>query len=248
MHFRFRSFGFLLAALAAACLIAGLAVAAEKHGEAAKHGGHEAAAHHKPVGMAPAEAMKLLQEGNTRFVAGQCTADVCEATRVALAKGQAPFAIVLNCSDSRVPAELIFDQGLGKLFIARVAGNVIDPALLGSIEYGVLHLGTRLIVVLGHESCGAITATAGAIETHAKAETPCIGDLVKRLTPAVQEAQKKGLKGKELIEEASVINAKMVARQICSQSAPIGEEVKKGEVKIVPAKYFLGTGKVQFLE
>jgi len=251
MHFRsFRSYGFILAALAVVCLAAGFAVAAD-HGAAASHGGagkHEAAAHHKPMGMAPADAMKLLKEGNARYIAGTCTVDICEATRVALTAGQQPFAIVLGCSDSRVPAELIFDQGPGKLFIARVAGNVIDPALLGSIEYAVLHLGTRLVVVLGHESCGAITATAGAMETHAKAETPAIGDLVKRLTPAVKEAGKKGLKGKPLVEEAAIVNAKMVSKQICAESKPINEAVKKGEVKIVPAKYYLGTGKVDFLE
>jgi carbonic anhydrase len=223
--------------VAACLLVAGVLQAAEH--------GHEA-----PKGMAPAEAAKMLMEGNDRYVSGNLLKDpgVDAKARQELTKGQHPFAIILTCSDSRVPPELIFNQGLGKLFVARVAGNLIDPALLGSIEYGVLHLGTRYVMVLGHESCGAVTATAHALEQPGKAESPNIEDLVVRLTPAVKKAEATGLKGKELVEAASAENAKMVAGQITAQSPAIAELVKKGEVKIVPAKYFLGTGKVQVLE
>jgi carbonic anhydrase len=211
--------------------------------QAAEHGhGHEA------KGVPPEEALKMLQEGNERFVSGKRRGADCDAKRrEELTKGQQPFATILCCSDSRVPPEVIFDQGLGRLFIVRVAGNLIDAALLGSIEYAVLHTGSKLVVVLGHESCGAVTATAGAVEKPGAAESPGIEDLVLRLTPAVKKAAAKGLKGKELVEEAAVINARMVSGQICEKSPVIDEMVKKGEVKVVPAKYFLGTGKVQFL-
>ncbi len=228
----------VVVALAAACLLLAGPLQAAEHGH-----GHAA-------GVAPAEALKMLKEGNERFVSGKRNPHpgVDAKAREALTKGQAPFATILCCSDSRVPPEIVFDQGLGKLFIARVAGNLIDTALLGSIEYAALHCGSRLIVVLGHESCGAVTATAGAVEHPGKAETAGIGDLVERLTPAVKKAGEKGLKGKELVEAASVVNARMMVEGITAQSPALAEMVKKGEVKVVPAKYFLGTGKVEFLE
>lgn len=228
----------LVAATAIVCLALFGSLQAADHG----HG------HGEAKGVPAAEALKMLQEGNARFVAGKATHQgVDAASRAALTKGQQPFATVLTCSDSRVPPEHIFDQGLGKLFVVRVAGNLIDPALLGSIEYATLHLGSKLIVVMGHESCGAITATAGAVEHPGEAESPSIGDLVTRLTPAVKKAGEKGLKGKELVEEAAVCNAKMVSGQITAQSPAVAELVKKGEVKIVPAKYMLGSGKVEWL-
>ncbi|MFH0810955.1 MAG: carbonic anhydrase [Pseudomonadota bacterium] len=207
--------------------------------------------HGAAKGMAPAEAMKLLREGNERYVTGKRCANpgVDAAAREVLTKGQAPFAVVLGCADSRVPPEIIFDQGLGKLFVVRVAGNLIDPALLGSIEYAALHCGTRLIVVLTHESCGAVTATVGACQhPEAKCESACIEDLVKRLRPAVEKAQAEKLQGKDLIEEASVLNARMVAEQITAQSPALADLAKKGELRIVPAKYSLTPGKVEFLK
>lgn len=228
---------YLIAAAALSCLLAFGTPQAADHGHAA------------PQGVSAPEALKMLQAGNERFVSGQRSPnpDVDGAAREALTKGQAPFAVILTCSDSRVPPEHIFDQGLGKLFVARVAGNVIDPALLGSIEYAVLHCGSKLVVVMGHESCGAITATAGSLEHPGHSESASIDELIGRLTPAVKQASGKGLKGKELVEEAAVLNARMVSEQICAQSPAIAALVKKGEVKVVPAKYFLGTGKVEFL-
>jgi len=232
----------------AVALAAALTLAASGTLQAAEHGG---GGHHGAAGVPAPEAIKMLKAGNARFVAGkpQCpNPDSTPKAREALTTGQKPFAVILTCSDSRVAPEEIFDQGLGKLFVVRVAGNLIDPALLGSIEYAVLHCGSRLVVVMGHESCGAITATAGALAEPGKpAESPNIADLVTRLTPAVKKAQEKGLTGKPLIEEAAAVNAQMVSAQICAQSPALNELVKKGEIKIVPAKYMLGSGKVEGL-
>lgn len=191
-----------------------------------------------------AEAQKLLEEGNKRYTSGQSLKqDLSAAKRDKLAtKGQQPFAVVVTCSDSRVPAELLFDQGLGDIFVVRVAGNVMDQVALGSVEYGVEHLKTPLLVVLGHEKCGAVKATVDGGEAPGS-----IGAIVAKIKPAVEKAKAAGATGNELYEKATDENIKATVADI--EKSPIVEElVHEGHLKIVGAKYFLTTGEVKFIE
>ena len=133
------------------------------------------------------EALRRLQEGNRRFVSDERRLDVrATHTREALAAGQEPFAIVLGCSDSRVPAELIFDQGLGDLFVIRVAGNIVAPSQIGSVEFAAERFGTRLVVVLGHTNCGAIQATLDDLQQPSDSQSLNLGSIVQRIRPAVE--------------------------------------------------------------
>jgi carbonic anhydrase len=206
------------------------------------------------VGVTADEALKKLMDGNARFVESKMTAGaLCDvAAREKLAKGQKPYAIVLSCSDSRVPPELIFDQGLGEIFVVRDAGNVTDPIVLGSIEYAAEHIGSPLIVVLGHERCGAVTAT---VDANGKGEGN-IGAIVKAIAPALKKVKAECKKHKEcdkkdkskLIERVVDTNARMVASNLVKQSKVIAELVKEGKVRIVAAKYDLDDGKVTLFE
>lgn len=148
---------------------------------------------------------------------------------------------------SRVPPEIIFDEGLGRLFIVRVAGNIINPALLGSIEYASLHSTSRLIVVMGHEQCGAVGAAVNAFENRGIKEIKAINDIINKIMPAVEKAHKKtGAKGKALIEAAAKENVWMVIKEISKNSTKIQQMQKKEELKIIGAYYYLGSGKVDF--
>jgi carbonic anhydrase len=206
------------------------------------------------VGVTADEALKKLMDGNARFVESKMTAGaLCDvAAREKLAKGQKPYAIVLSCSDSRVPPELIFDQGLGEIFVVRDAGNVTDQIVLGSIEYAAEHIGSPLIVVLGHERCGAVTAT---VDANGKGEGN-IGAIVKAIAPALKKVKAECKKHKEcdrkdkakLIECVVDMNARMVAANLVKQSKVIAELVKEGKVRIVAAKYDLDDGKVTLFE
>jgi carbonic anhydrase len=200
------------------------------------------------VGVTADEALKMLMDGNKRYVENQMGA--CKASdtakREALAKGQKPYAIILSCSDSRVPPEIIFDKTMGEIFVVRVAGNVPDPIVLGSIEYAAEHIGSPLILVLGHERCGAVTAT---VDAKGKAEGN-IGAIVKAIAPAATEAQKQG-KGKskaEVVEAATDANVRLVAKNLTKNSPVIKHLVKEGKVKIVTGKYDLDDGKVSLFE
>lgn len=194
------------------------------------------------------DALQKLMDGNRRFVNSQMNSQkLCDlTTRKALAKGQQPYAIILTCSDSRVPPEVIFDKGLGEIFVIRVAGNVVDPIVLGSIEYAAEHLGSPLIMVLGHERCGAVTA---AVDAKGKPEGN-LGSIMKAISPAVKQAKKvyTGTDKARLVETASDINAKLVAESLTLRSPVIAHLVKEGTVKIVTAKYDLDDGVVTVLK
>jgi len=159
--------------------------------------------------------------------------------RIALGDGQAPFAAVLACADSRVPPEVLFDQGLGDLFVVRVAGNILNDQILGSLEYTALHLNTPLIVVLGHTSCGAIGAVASGVELEGH---------IASLAPAIQPAIDK-VKGQEgdLTDNAAREVARMTAEQMQTSQPIMANLVKEGKVKIVPAFYDLTSGEVSLL-
>ena len=190
------------------------------------------------------EAQEKLMEGNKRFLTGNLAKkDIGESRRQELAKGQQPFATVLTCSDSRVAPEIIFDQGLGDVFIVRVAGNVVEPTTLGSIEYGVEHLHTPLLIIMGHEKCGAVQAT---LEAKGEPEGN-IGAILKKIKPAVETAKKAGKDKDNTLELAIKENIKNTYNDIM-KSKIVSELVHEGKVKVIAAEYMLGTGKVEIID
>jgi carbonic anhydrase len=187
------------------------------------------------------QALQRLIEGNARFVAGQAIhPDQSNERRVALAGGQAPFAIVLTCSDSRVAPELFFDQGLGDLFVIRNAGNVLDDHVIGSMEYAVEHLHVPLIIVVGHEKCGAVTAAVagGAVPGH-------LHSVTDDLAPAVEQA--KSLPG-DLVDNAVRANAERAAEVLTHVEPVLKEAAGRTNLLIVAAYYNLDTGKIEILK
>ncbi len=201
----------------------------------------------------PEQGLELLLKGNSKYVKGDLTLlekYSTTAVRKELAAGQKPFAIVLTCSDSRVPPEILFDKGLGEIFVVRVAGNIVAPHELGSIEYGIEHLGANLVMVLGHERCGAVKSTYAAYPAEVEGN---IGSLVKDIAPAVEAVVGSNPKPTDATEQAAQIeecvveNIKRVSESLEVKSPLIKEFVEKGEVKIVRAKYDLDSGLVKVL-
>jgi carbonic anhydrase len=187
---------------------------------------------------------KLL-EGNKRFVSENLSKkDFSLEKRKELLKGQKPYAVVVGCSDSRVPPEIIFDQGLGDIFVIRVAGNVLDRASLGSIEYAVEHLKTPLIVILGHTRCGAVHAT---IHSHGKAEGN-LQAIVEKIMPAVANAKKVAKSEEDLLNKAIEENVKLQKEFMLKNSKIINEYVRANKVQIVMAIYDLETGEVKIIK
>jgi carbonic anhydrase len=214
---------------------------------------------HDEAGVTPDEALQRLVEGNKHYVENKMTsAAQCDpAARTALAKSQKPYAIILTCSDSRVPPEIIFDKGLGEIFVVRVAGNVADPVILGSIEYAAEHLGSPLIVVMGHERCGAVTATVDAKGKSTGSAN--IDAIVKTIEPNVQLAAKnceacKGeakcaeTKKSDFVECVINANAKTVAASLTKKSKILAHLIEEKKIKIVAAKYDLDDGVVTLFE
>jgi carbonic anhydrase len=215
---------------------------------ASEHGSGEQKGHGEHEIVPPYEAITLLREGNERYASMNRLADpgVGPAARKPLTEGQWPYATILGCSDSRVPPELIFDEGLGRLFIVRNAGNIIEPVSLGSIEYASLHSTSRLVVVLSHESCGAVGATVKAFEHPSAKDTPAIDTIIQTIMPAVEKAKKTtGLSGKELVDAAAKENAKMMIAKILEESKALKEMVDHGKLKVIGGYYSLETGKVE---
>jgi carbonic anhydrase len=186
------------------------------------------------------EVWQRLMEGNMRFVQGLFQGRNLLDLRRTLAQGQRPEAAVLCCSDSRVPAEIIFDQSLGDLFVVRTAGLVLDPTSIGSLEYAVAHLHVPLLVIKGHESCGAVTA---AVE-HPEADEGQIKTIIEQISPAVAQARQTGNNGKDLIEATTDLHLKALEEALL-QSPVIREALDAGRLEIVVAKYFLHAGQVQ---
>lgn len=196
-------------------------------------------------GNAVPDAVTKLMDGNKRFVAGTLPAkSSCDAKRKELTGGQHPSAIIVTCSDSRVPPELIFDSNLGELFVIRVAGNVIDPVTLGSIEYAAEHLHSPLLVLMGHEKCGAVTA---AVEATGHAEGN-IGAIVNKIMPAVERAKKQGGSKEEITSNAIRQNVFQSYYDLLNQSPELKHLIEKGDLKVVEAMYHLGTGEVELLK
>ena len=207
-------------------------------------------------GMGPnlpaTEALARLREGNTRFAANVISIDSLARVlrRDDLARQQQPFAIVLGCSDSRAPAELVFDQGLGDLFVIRVAGNVVSPSQVGSVEFAAERFGTRLVVVMGHTHCGAVTATLEAIEAgsaHASANVMFIVDRVRSAVESVREAAP-GQDRETLLRAAVRANVRVAADHLRHGSPLLEQLIEKEGLLVVGAEYDVERGVVEFFD
>ncbi len=196
--------------------------------------------------------MKRLRDGNRRFVEGRASEKLmCPITsRADLVDGQDPFAVILGCSDSRVPLELVFDQGLGDLFVIRVAGNVVAPSQIGSIEYAVEQFRTRLVVVLGHSGCGAVTATIDQLNQPEDERSPNLSSIVNRIRPAVEAlgTETVGMDRETLIERTVRSNVSASIRDLKAGSSIIRDIIENDHLRIVGAEYSLKTGEVDFFE
>ncbi|MGO4583068.1 carbonic anhydrase [Arthrobacter sp. 2RAF6] len=190
--------------------------------------------------LTPALAWRRLREGNERFVAGESLHPNQDASRRnSLVEDQHPFAVIFGCSDSRLAAEIIFDLGLGDAFVVRTAGQVIDDAVLGSLEYSISQLHVPLIVILGHDSCGAVTATKTAVET---GEMPAgfIRSLVERITPSVLTAMRNEQTD---VNEMVVEHVKQTARRLADSSRVISDAIDDGRAAVVGLSYKLDEGR-----
>jgi carbonic anhydrase len=197
------------------------------------------------------EALERLRDGNRRFVEGNLNSEILASPsrRNTLVKDQTPYAIILGCSDSRVPAELVFDQGLGHLFVIRVAGNVVAPSQIGSIEYAAERFGTRLVVVLGHSNCGAVEATLEELKRPTENRSPNLRSIVGRISPS----------GEHLLEDGEELNPEMMERAVHANILASMEQLRHGsevleqmvqddELLIVGAQYCLEEGVVEFFD
>ncbi len=197
------------------------------------------------------EAMDRLKQGNQRYVSGLTTnGSVSLRRRVELADGQAPFAIVLGCSDSRVPVELVFDQGLGELFVIRVAGNVVTPSQLGSVEFAASMFGCALVVVLGHSRCGAVEATLQAIREPSENGSPNLRAIVDRIRPAVCSLMDTSsqIDPGRLMPHAIRANIRASVDQLTHGSAVLEHLISTRQLMVVGAEYDLESGEVDFFE
>jgi len=197
------------------------------------------------------EALQTLKEGNHRFAADQVTFSTSgQDRRDELVEGQAPFAIILGCADSRAPAELIFDQGLGDLFVIRVAGNIVAPSLIGSVEFAAEQFGTRLVVVMGHTRCGAVQATIDQLQTSEKHRSPHLASIVDRIRPAVESLVdlSETLEPERLMREAVRANVRASANDLRHGSLVLEHLALHDGLLIVGAEYSLETGRVDFFD
>ena len=199
---------------------------------------------HAAPAATPDQALKYLKDGNARYTTGKSQGPRRDAKRRAetVSGGQHPFAIVLSCADSREPVEILFDQGIGDLFVVRVAGNVADVDELGTMEYGADHLGAPLIVVLGHTKCGAVTAVVKGEHVHGN-----IPHLVDNIVPAANKVADKGITGDSAIPEAIKANVMQSIEDTFKNSDILRERFTAGKLKIVGAVYDLEKGTVEWL-
>ncbi len=202
--------------------------------------------------MIPAsEALERLREGNRRFVSGNLNREILSSPsrRHALVKDQQPYAIILGCSDSRVPAELVFDQGLGHLFVMRVAGNIVAPSQIGSIEYAAERCGTRLVVVLGHSNCGAVEATLEELQQPSENRSPNLRSIVGRIRPSVEGLlEGDGEISQRTMERAVRANIDASVEQLRHGSEILEQLIRDEGLVIIGAQYCLEQGIVEFFD
>jgi carbonic anhydrase len=198
------------------------------------------------------DALARLRAGNVRFVANAGGTDpyINGARRAALIERQQPFAIILGCSDSRVPAEIVFDQGLGDLFVIRVAGNVVAPSQVGSVEFAAARFGTRLVVVLGHSQCGVILATLEELQRPSDTQSRNIRTIVNRVRPSVVSLLKTNLKDdpEQLVQQAVRANVRASVDHLRHGSDVLEQLIQNEGLVVVGAEYCLTTGVVEFLD
>jgi len=205
------------------------------------------------TGLSPAQALALLKEGNAKFVADTpLRSALGRERRLEIAHGQAPFAVLVSCSDSRVAPELLFGRGLGELFTVRNAGNTVDTVAQGSIEYAVAELGVPLIVVMGHERCGAVAAALSVVQKNA-AFPGSIGPMVEPIVPAVLKARatlagKDGLSQEDLLDASVKENVMRVVERLRKSEALLQEPLRARRLMVVGARYDLDDGAVEFFE
>jgi len=192
-------------------------------------------------------ALRRLREGNIRFLTNQ---RLGHPHMPELAAGQQPFAIILGCSDSRVPAEIVFDQGLGDLFVIRVAGNIVAPSQVGSVEFAATRYGTRLVVVLGHSQCGAVLATLEELRRPAESQSRNLRSIVDRIRPSVEPLLvSKGPQDEDtLVREAVRANVRGAVAQLRQGSEILQQLISQESLLVVGAEYSLETGAVEFFE
>ena len=198
------------------------------------------------------QALDRLRKGNRRFVAGTRSLDTRTGPtrRTDIAGGQEPFAVILGCSDSRVPVELVFDQGLGDLFVIRVAGNIVAPSLLGSVEFATARFGTRLVVVLGHTRCGAVAATLEELRQPTERRSKNLSAIVDRVRPSIEALLATDLSEDpvRLAREAVRANVRASANQVRNGSTILEQLIGEEGLLVVGAEYDLDTGAVDFFE
>ena len=198
------------------------------------------------------DALNRLREGNARFVSNVRSADnfVSHTRRAELTAGQQPFAIILGCSDSRVPAEIVFDQGLGDLFVIRVAGNIVAPSQVGSVEFSAARHGARLVVVLGHSQCGAILATLEELQMPTENQSKNLAAIVDRVRPSVEGLLATELRHDpdELVRQAVRANIRTSVDHLRHGSPVLEQLVQENGLLIVGAEYSLESGVVEFFD
>jgi carbonic anhydrase len=198
------------------------------------------------------DALERLRDGNRRFAADIPSHDTLtgHVRRSELVAGQEPFAIILGCSDSRVPAEIVFDQGLGDLFVIRVAGNIVAPSQIGSVEFAAERTGARLVVVLGHTMCGAVLATLEELERPQESRSQNLRAIVDRVRPPVEEllATERGCDSDALVEKAVRANIRASVNHLRQGSSILEELIQEDGLLIVGAEYSLETGLVDFFD
>ncbi len=196
------------------------------------------------------EALERLQDGNRRFVSGTRSADTftSQTRRSELATGQEPFAIILGCSDSRVPVELVFDQGLGDLFVIRVAGNIVAPSQIASVEFAAERFGTQLVVVLGHSQCGAVLATLEQLQEPTDKLSRNLRSIVDRVRPSVEALLSTELRHnpEALVRQAVRANVRVSASHLQHGSELLAELIRRDQLLVVGAEYSIETGGVDF--
>ena len=198
------------------------------------------------------EALDLLRDGNRRFVDGVRSHEILtgQSRRDELANKQDPFAIILGCSDSRVPAELVFDQGLGDLFVIRVAGNIVAASQIGSVEFAAERFGTPLVVVLGHSRCGAVFATLEQLQRPRETQSRNLRSIVDRVRPSVEGLLMTDLRHdpEELVRQAVRTNVRVSASHLRHGSEILEQLIRTGDLLVVGAEYSLDTGVVDFFD
>ena len=205
------------------------------------------------LAMDPArEALERLRDGNRRFASDVPTSGMLSGKtgRSELVAEQNPFAIILGCSDSRVPAEIVFDQGLGDLFVIRVAGNIVAPTQIGSVEYAVEQYGTPLVLVLGHSNCGAVQAALSDLRRPSKNRSPNLHSIVSRISPSIESLPRDNVAGNEdeLMRRAVRANIRTSVDSLCHGSGVIERLIEANKLRVTGAEYSIETGVVEFLD